>query len=256
MFARSLSALLVWGATMVAAQNADLTILVDGQLLDHGGVVEIWTHPDPEAVALEETITLSERFTRIMLPYPETGTFRFRFRPVPEAMERDGMDRFVTELLRHGGRGRYEGDEWMEYGFQAIRVFPFDEYGGEDEATRIAAAWGEVQRFADPPPANHWGARALFGVFDTFGDQRVVRLVCAEGNGFEICHPDPEDALLMEALWWRAIAEGRLERLRHDALTACYESGGLLARPERCEEEAGRGWPGYQPVWPEVRPVD
>ena len=62
-----------------------------------------------------------------------------------------------------------------------------------------------------------------------------------------VCTPHPDDALLMEALWWRAIAEGRLERLRHDALRACYDGGGLFGRPERCDPVPGRGWPTYEP---------
>lgn len=127
-------------------------------------------------------------------------------------------------------------------------MLPFAEYGDPDEAARTAAAWGVTQSFADPPPANEWGARALPGVFDTFGDRRIVRLICADDEAVEICAPDPEDALLMEALWWRAIAEGRLERLRHDALNACYDSGGLFEQPKSCDSVPGRGWPAYEPV--------
>jgi hypothetical protein len=248
MIARSLAAVVLFWVTAVAAQDADLTILVDDRLLEHGGVVELWVYPDAEILAGSRTVILTERFTRILLAYPEGGTYRFRFRPVPETMERDGMDRFVTELLRYGGRGQYDGDEWKEYDFQAIRVFPFQEYGSESEAERINAAWGVVERYADPPPANHWGARALMGVFDASGEKRVPRLVCTEDGGLEICQSDPEDALLKEALWWREIAEGRLERLRHDALQGCYDGGGPLSRPTSCAGEAGRGWPSFRPA--------
>jgi hypothetical protein len=211
-------------------------------------ILRPWFHPDPGIVAEPQTVILTERFTRILVAYPGDGSYRFGFRPVPEALERDGMDRFATELLRYGGRSVPDGDARKEYDFQAIRVFPFAEYGGESEARRVDAAWGVVERYADPPPANHWGARALMGVFDASGEKRVPRLVCIEDGGLEICRSDPEDALLKEALWWRAIAEGRLERLRHDALTACYDSGGLFQRPATCEAEAGRGWPAYRPA--------
>lgn len=252
MIAARLAAGLILMAGAAAAEDADLTILVDGPLLEHGGVVEVTAVAAPGASTTPHTITLTDRYARVRLPYPEGATYNYRFRPVPEAMARDGMARFATQALSVGGRmvdgpaGEQNAD------WRAVRVFPFAEYGAPEEATRVAAAWGEVEGFAAPPPANEWGARALPGVFDTFGNRRIVRMICAEDGAekgaIEICTPDPEDALLMEALWWRSIAEGRLERLRHGALRACYDSGGLFGRPKSCDSVRGRGWPAYEPA--------
>ncbi|MEL6957827.1 MAG: hypothetical protein AAGL89_02605 [Pseudomonadota bacterium] len=213
-----------------AAQDADLTIEVRGDLLEHGGVVEV--------------IALTDRYAQVFLPYPEAGSYAYRFVPDGSQPDRAGLDRFRTEALTIGGRDvdGVEGD------MRRIRVFPFEEYGGADDATRTSAAWGETQAFADVPPANHWGARALPWVFDTFGDRRTVGLICGMQGAVEVCTPDPADTLLMEALWWRSIAEGRLERLRNNALRDCYDGGGLLGRPSRCEAVAGDGWPTYQPA--------
>jgi len=220
----------------LSAQHADLTIYVDGALLEHGGVVEVipvaTADLDPEPLSL----TLTDRYARIRFPYPEGASYTYRFRPVEEALSREGIDRFQTELLSYGTAG------------EVIRVFPFEEYGAPDEGTRTYAAWGVTQQFADPPPANHWGARALPHAFDTFGNRRTVGLICREDGPLSVCTPDPEDALLLEALWWRAIAEGRLGRLQHDALRDCYDGGTRLNRPEHCNGVPGRGWPAFEPV--------
>lgn len=238
---------LIWAAGLAVAQDADLTIFVDGALLDHGGVVEVTAVARPDAPTSPQTITLEDRYVRVELPYREGDSYKYRFRPVPEAMAREGMDRFVTEVLSYGGRS-VEGPEGpIEADWRSVRVMPFDEYGALDSATRTAAAWGETQAFADPPPANRWGARTLRWVFDDFGDRRKVGLICADNGAIPVCTPDPDDALLIEALWWRAIAEDRLERLRHEALNDCYDGGGIFGRPKRCTGEPDRGWPSYRP---------
>ncbi|MFV0475445.1 MAG: hypothetical protein ACK5MQ_14740 [Pikeienuella sp.] len=244
-----LAALLALAAGAAVAQDADLTILVDGPLLEHGGVVEVAVVAAPDVSTAPQTITLTDRYARVTLRDPDGAGYRYRFRPVPAAMTREGMDRFLTEELSYGSH-QVDGPDGspQEADWRSIRVRPFAEYGGPDEATRVAAAWGETERFADPPPANHWGARALPWAFDTFGDRRTVRLICEDDGAVTVCAPDPDDALLMEALWWRSIAEGRLERLRHNALRACYDGGGVFGSPERCEGEAGRGWPTYRPA--------
>lgn len=226
----------VWNAWAAMAQDADVTFLVDGPLLAHGGVVEVSPVPVADADTTPITLTLTDRYARVRFSYPEGASYSYRFRPVPDAMDREGMDQFRTELLSYGSGG------------DTIRVFPFEEYGAPDDATRTNAAWGQTQRFADPPPANHWGARALPLAFDTFGNRRTVGLICRDDGTLSVCTPDPEDALLLEALWWRSIAEGRLERLRHDALRDCYDSGGLLNRPALCGAVPGRGWPAYEPL--------
>lgn len=231
-----------------AAQDADLTILVDGPLLEHGGVVEVTAVPYADATDTPQTITLTDRYAQVQLRHPEGFKYTYRFRPVEAAMEREGADRFATEVLSLGGRTVEGPDGPIDGDWRSIRVLPFLEYGGEDEATRTNAAWGVVVGFSALPPANHWGARAMAYAFGTFGNRRTVRLICDEQEGVPVCTPNPDDALLLEALWWRSIAEGRLERLRDDALRDCYDGGGLFGRPDRCEGVPGRGWPKYEPA--------
>ena len=243
-----LFAIWVCSACAAFAQDADLTIFVDGPLLEHGGVVEVTAVPLLNGSPTAQTITLSDRYARVQLPFLEGARYTYRFRPVPDVTERDGMDQFLTEILSFAGRNVDGPDGQIDADWRSVRVFPFQEYAGIDEATRVSAAWGETQAFMDPPPANHWGARALPFAFDTFGNRRTVGLICHESGAVTVCKPDPADALLLEALWWREIAEGRLERLRHDALQECYDSGGLFRRPDRCEGDAGRGWPNYRPA--------
>lgn len=243
---------LVAGVMAVAgaavAQDADLTIFVDGALLEHGGLVEVSMLAVPDGTTQPQIVTLTDRYAQITLRYPVGASYNFRFRPAPDAADRAGLNNFSTAALGVGTKTETGPDGEQEYDTQEIWVFPFAAYGGGGPAESISAIWGETQEFDDPPPANVWGARALPQVFDTFGDRRGVGLICTDTGAVNVCTPDPGDALLMEALWWRAIAEGRLERLRFNALDACYEGGGLLGRPERCTEDAGDGWPAYVPA--------
>jgi hypothetical protein len=241
-------ALLLWMTGAVAAQDAELTILVEGPLLEHGGVVDVLAVKRPGASVAPRIITLSDRYARIELPYPDGATYAYRFRPVNTETGRDGIDQFATEALTVSSRTVEGPDGPEEASMRSIRVLPFAEYGNASEAERTEVAWGVTQRHDAPPPANYWGARAMAYAFDTFGDRRTVGLLCQDQAGLRVCTPDPKDALLLEALWWRKIAEGRLERLRHDALAACYDSGGLLRRPARCDAVPGRGWPSYEPA--------
>ena len=243
-----LVAILVCAAGAVEAQSADLTILVDGPLLEHGGLVEVTAVAYPDASASPQVITLTDRYAQVEFRHPEGVDYNYRFRPVPDAMERTGIDRFVTDVHYVGGRVVDGPDGPMEADWRSIRVLPFAEYADPIISGRASAAWGQTQAFADPPPANEWGARALPWVFDTFGNRRTVGLICENYDMVSVCTPDPEDAPLMEALWWRSIAEGGLERLRHEALDNCYDSRGIFGRPERCEGIPGRGWPTYRPV--------
>jgi hypothetical protein len=238
---------LIGSVSAAFGQDADLTILVDGALLEHGGLVEIAAAPSPDATTEPQTITLTDRYAQITLRYPQGASYAFRFRPVPDAAGRPGLDLFATAALTIGTRTEDGPDGEQQIDTQSIRVFPFAEYGAAEPIERISSAWGETEQFDDPPPANVWGARVLEQVFDTFGDRRIVRLICTDHASVSVCTPDPDDALLMEALWWRAIAETRLERLRFDALSACYDGGGLFGRPERCDETVGDGWPAYVP---------
>lgn len=104
MIATRLAAGLIFAASAAAAQDADLTILVDGPLLAHGGVVEVTAVATPGAATSPQAITLTDRYTRVRLPYPEDARYNYRFRPVPEAMARDGMAGFATQALSIGGR--------------------------------------------------------------------------------------------------------------------------------------------------------
>lgn len=243
-----LAAVIIWTASATMAQDADLTIFVNGALLEHGGVVEVTAMPSADAAVEAQQITLTDRYVQVQLPYTAGASYNYRFRPAPDVTAQEGMDLFATEALSVGGR-TVEGPDGPQDGdWRSIRVLPFAEYGGAGNAERTTAAWGQTQAFADPPPANHWGARALPQAFDTFGNRRTVGLICRDEGAIRICTPDPDDALLLEALWWRSIAEGRLERLRHDSLRACYDGGGIFGRPDRCEEEPGDGWPSYRPA--------
>lgn len=246
MDAGRLAAGLIWLASTAGAQDAELTILVDGALLEHGGVVEVTAVASPDAPIASQTIALIDRYAQVQFRYPEGASYSYHFQPAPDAMARQGMELFATEPLSVGTKTVDEPNGPQKSDWRSVRVFPFAEYGGSDIETRTSAAWGETQAFSDPPPANHWGARALMGIFDTSGNRRTVALICRDDHAVSICAPNAQDALLMEALWWRSIADGRLERLRYNGLQDCYDSGGLFHRPERCEAEPGRGWPTYR----------
>jgi hypothetical protein len=243
-----LAVAMMWMAHAAFAQDADLTIFVGGALLDHGGMVEVRALAVPDLEAVPQTITVTDRFARVTLRYNPAASYNFRFRPAPDTGAREGLERFSTQGLSVGSLVELVDGIEQEYDTQDIRVLPFAEYGAADPVERVIAEWGETQAFADPPPANIWGARALPQVFDTTGDRRIVRLICADQDDTTVCTPDPADDLLMEALWWREIAEARLERLRDRALAACYDSGGLFSRPESCEPFADDGYPAYRPV--------
>ena len=229
-------------ASAVIAQDSDLTILVEGDLFELGGLVEVLSEERDGASTAPREVTVSDRFARIRLPYPTGGSYNFRFRPGPEAAERDGAEDLLTRRETIGSC--YEGDTELDY--SAIWVFPYDLYAAE-LATQVGAAWGETVGYAAQPPGNRWGARALMGAFGDRGDFPSPGLICSDTDGMEVCKPDPADRLLMEALWWRALAEGRLERLRHDALRDCYDGGGLFGRPERCDPVVAE-WPEYEPA--------
>lgn len=230
------------------ARDADLTILVDGQLFELGGVVEVLAVAEPGATGFDQEITLQDRFARITLTYAPGATYRYRFRPAPAAMAQPGATRFLSEALTVGGRDIGEGDDRQSADYRAIRVFPHAEYAEPGSIESILAAWGDPDSQSSPPPANHWGARSLAGVFDDRPWRPSPRLTCrAQGDQVSVCTPDPADALLMQALWWESIAMSRLERLRHDALRGCYESRGTAERPRSCAPVAGRGWPAFEP---------
>ena len=218
-----------------------------GDLYLHGGVVEVFAVPSDDDDGSQQTLTLTDRYARVELTYDPQGTYLYRFKAAQDVPRNPSLDGFATAEMTIGSR-RWDGPNGpLDVDYRAVRVPPMAEHSGVSEAARATAAWGTVERYDDPPPANVWGARALTDVFEKRGEKRHVRVICEEEGRVRVCSPDPDDALLMEALWWRAIAEGRLERMRHDALKACYDSGGLFGRPDFCVPVHGRGWPEYAP---------
>jgi hypothetical protein len=229
------------------AQDAEVTILIGGDLLDHGGVVDVRALAAAGASVAPQTITVTDRYARITFRYPPGASYNFRFRPVADALARKGMDDFTTVPLSIGSLSLDGTGGLQEFDTQTIHVLPFAAYGASEPVERVAAAWGETEGYDAKPPAHEWGARALDGLFHDVPEEGPIGLICADVQAVTVCTPDPQDALLMEALWWRSIAEGRLERLRSDALTACYDSRGD-DRPASCEGVAGLGWPAYVPA--------
>jgi len=81
------------------AQAADLTIFVDGDLLEHGGVVEVTTARTPDAPSGAQSITLTDRFATVLLRHLPDTKYGLRFQVAPDAAPRDGLEKFATELL-------------------------------------------------------------------------------------------------------------------------------------------------------------
>ncbi|MEO0372505.1 MAG: hypothetical protein AAF231_13690 [Pseudomonadota bacterium] len=231
------------------AEEPDVIFEVSGDLFEHGGLVEVWAIPaDGDGPFEQQIVRLTDRYAKVEMPYDTRDGYTYRFRAAEDAPQAPNPDAFGTEPLSIGTRFITRDDEEIEADARSVRVLPMAEHGGKEEGVRAVAAWGTTQRYDDPPPANHWGARALMRMFEPRGTRRVPGLTCRQEGLLRICTPDPEDALLLEALWWRAVAEARLERLRHNALRACYDSGGLFGRPDRCDATPGRGWPEYEPA--------
>lgn len=103
-FSKSLAVVVGLTCGAAAAQDADLTIHIEGDLFELGGLVEILARPDADAVTTPQDVTLSDRFARITLPYPETGRYNFRFRPGPDSATREGSDGMLTRRETIGTR--------------------------------------------------------------------------------------------------------------------------------------------------------
>ena len=214
-----------------AAPAATLTLDVGGDLFRYGGVVVVYPIPTPAKVEAagdpKPLLRLGARYAQVQLRYPAGGSYTFRFRPAEKG---PGTAIFQTQLLTVIGTDEKDRGPLMQEGFagayssggQVIRVLPRDEWGGEDEATRSNARWGKTQLYADPPPADGRSARALVSVVDD--PMRRVPLRC-EGDGrVQACTVAAERWPAIEALWWRAIAEQRLDLLYDHALRRCQES--------------------------------
>ncbi|MGR3795961.1 hypothetical protein [Vannielia sp. SX4] len=233
-------------ARVASAQEVEIIVYVDGDLLEHGGLVELTAAEFDATPDQRYEVTVSERYAKLTLLRPRGTKYTFRFRPSPAHSDRDGIEEFSTETLTVGSHGVDTPEGTVQGDYRAVRVFPFNEYGSAYEATRIATAWGQTNR-GMPPPANAWGAMSLKAVFAFPGDT-PVGLLCDDLGALSVCTPDPADQLLLEAKWWQAIAEARLERLRHDALRDCYDSGNWLSKPASCKGIKGRGYPEYRPA--------
>lgn len=234
------------------APTTVLTLSVGGDLFRHGGVVVLYPIPAPagesiEAAAEPKPLRLEARYAQVQLRYPAGGHYTFRFRPAD-----DGPDAaaFRTQLLSvigtdEQGRGNEVHDGFAgsyTSGGQIVRVLPHDEWGGPSEADRTNARWGMTQRYDAPPPADNRDARALIGVMDD--DARRIPLRCEGDARVQACTVEPARWPGVEALWWRAIAEGRLERLHYHALRRCYDAQWFARRT--CEADPDADEPRFR----------
>jgi hypothetical protein len=246
-----LTALFLSGSSASAnATVSDLTIEVAGGLLKHGGVVTVY----PIKVSTEEwavgmapnaitTVRLDTRYTEIQLRYPANGTYTYRFRSVEAKAPAERHPTFVLSVI---GTDEKDQGPQMKAGFRdayssggrTIRVPPFAEIFGEDDATKTNARWGNIEGIDTPPPADERSARAL-GVIAGDYPQRALYACNGDAN-VQVCTIPVEQWPRLEALWWRAIAEQRLERLNHHALRRCYDSswlGGGICDPVPSSDE-------------------
>ena len=186
------------------ARDADVTILVGGDLWTHGGVVAV--HPvavEPERwEALERAGTSSRvrvdaRYAEVQLRYPgrpngNTGRFTYRFRPapgveLPKAPPAGGPVRTLSVIGvdENGVAARMTegfGGE-PSTGGRVHRIAPFGEWAGADEATRSAAAWGETT--GPLPPADERSARVLASIVR--GGSKDVALKCRGDALVQVC---------------------------------------------------------------------
>jgi hypothetical protein len=218
--------------------KAELTIEIAGALLKHGGLVTVYPIKVPAeewsgiAAGSPATVRIDGRYTEIQLRYPASGTYTYRFRPV----DLPAADKYGTQTLSIIGTDAEDRGPRMTAGFtdayssggRIIRVPPLAEIFGEGEAERSNARWGITQAYADPPPADQRSARA-FLVIARDRDRRPP-LACAGGANVQICTFAPEHWTRLDALWWRAVAEARIERMRDRAVRRCHDSSWTSGR--------------------------
>lgn len=239
-------------AAGAAQADADLTIEVGGPLLEYGGVVVVYPIPVPAETWAEAAgdsdnrIRLEERYAEIQLRYPEDGSFTYRFRPDEdvEGAEAGGtqvLSVIGTDMEGRGPRMRGGFEDAYSSGGRVIRVPPLAELAAEG-ATRTNARWGVTERYDAPPPADQRSARALASLVRHHHPERTP-LQCEGDARVQVCAVPEDRKVELEARWWRAIAEQRLERLRHHALRRCYDS---WPRPRNCETEPDSDEPAYR----------
>jgi hypothetical protein len=250
-----LSALSLSGSLASAyATVSDLTIEVAGGLLKHGGVVKVY----PIKVSAEEwaagvvpnavtSVRLETRYTEIQLRYPANGTYTYRFRSVEAKAPAERHPTFVLSVI---GTDQEDRGPQMKAGFKdayssggrTIRVPPFAEIFGEDDATRTNARWGKVEGTDTPPPADERSARALDMIAGDYPQRALY--ACNGGANVQVCTIPAEQWPRLEARWWRAIAEQRLDRLHDHALRRCYDSSWLGGG--KCDPLPGSNEPEYR----------
>lgn len=246
----AMSIFLLGAEPSAGATLSDLTIEVGGDLLKHGGVVTVYPIPVSEdawpATSGDEaatTIRVNGRYAEVQLRYPRGGKYTFRFRPAEEVPAPKAS---ATQVLTIIGTDEKDQGPQMTAGFkdayssggQIIRILPLMEYAGQDEATRSAARWGQTERYDTTPPADQRSARALLTVIEHGQERPLLR--CKGDELVQACTIADEQWSALNALWWRAIAEQRLERLRDRALRRCYDSswlGGGTCEPDPRSDE-------------------
>lgn len=249
-----LTAMLALSATIghAAAAVSDLTIEVGGDLLEHGGVVVIYSLPTPAdewrgTGDENETakIRIDDRYAEVQLRYPESGTYELHFRvadgtPYADAQWTEILTVIGTDMEDRGPRMTVGFRDAFSSGGMTIRVKPAMEFS-ESDATRTSAQWGETVGNDAVPPADARSARALMAVVDH--GPAPFPFQCTGTGRVQTCTIVKDIWPVLEARWWRAIAESRLERLRHHALDRCYDSSWL--RNGTCEAAPNSDEPEY-----------
>ncbi len=235
-----------------AVSKTTLVLEIEGDLLRHGGVVVLYPIPVPAGEESKipgepKPLHLAARYDEVQMLYPAGGEYIFSFHAAEDG---SGTATFRTQLLtiigtdeqgrgiqmREGFEGRYTS------GGQVIRVLPHAEWAAPDEATRSNARWGRTEAYADPPPADERDARALASVMDDSFHR--VPLVCEGDARAKACTVPQDRWAAVEALWWRSIAEERLERLNFYALNRCYEKQWFRSRT--CEDDPDSDEPEFR----------
>jgi hypothetical protein len=265
-FARHLMSALVVAALAPAAACAqlskpatDLTIEVEGDLLRHGGVVTIYHIPVLQAEwpanlaqSPVATIRLGARYAEVQVRHSAEVTVRYRFRTAG-ADAGAAPDRLMTQVLSVIGTNSDNSGPLLSQGFvganpsggRIIRVQPLAEYAGVSETERTAARWGKTQGYEALPPADVGGARSLVGVIK----DRPLKpdMTCSGDTLVQACIVATHawDGVTLQ--WWRALAEGRLERFRDRALARCYDDNLAKGGGDHCKPDPTSNEPAY--VW-------
>ncbi len=244
-----------------ARPATDLTIEIEGDLLRHGGVVKVYNIPVPKAdwpaglaPSPVATLRLGARYTEVQLRHPAEGAVRYRFRTAGAGQGANvGPDRLVTQVLSVIGSNSDNSGPLLSQGFvganpsggRIIRVPSPAEYAGEDDATRTAARWGETQRYDALPPASESSARTLVSVIEH--GPRKLNMTCSGDTLVQSCVVDTDEWGNLHLRWWKALAEGRLERFRDRALRRCYDDNLAKGGGDHCKPDPRSNEPAY--VW-------